>query len=116
MDAAPAITQLLRHDPPRWHVTCGEHDLDRTVETQAHASNLYALHLRLDHANDPDQREPASLDLTGAAIAVLHTDRGTERQGALMVWTALTGLTGRASLDYARAVSTTPTTAVVPPF
>lgn len=116
MDADPRMVKVLRDGPPRWHITCGEHDLDRTVETEAHATNLYALHLRRDHANDPDQREPAAIDVTAAALAVLRTDRGVERAGALAVWQAMTGLTSTEALAYARAVSTTPTTAAVPPF
>lgn len=59
-----------------------------------------------------------TLDLTAAAEAVLRTDRGSERGGALMVWQALTGMSGVDALAYAHAVAATPvrTTAVVPPF
>lgn len=60
---------------------------------------------------------PATVNLTAAAMAVLRTDRGSERSGAMMVWYALTGIRDQGeALAYAHQVAEHPTTAAVIPF
>lgn len=103
----------------RWHVGCDQHQLDRTVDTEAHAANLLALHLRIDHQTTPG--EPATLDLTAAAalVTIIHADpimSDLAKTTARNIWACLTGLEGEAALAYARQVAATQTTAVIPPF
>lgn len=105
--------------PSEYRVICVEHRLDRTVNTEGHANNLLALHLRVDHPGPATG--PATLDVTATAalVLVLHADpimAGSTRTAALHIWEALTGLDGETALAYAREVAGHQTTAVVPPF
>lgn len=109
-----------------YRVWCDEHGLDREVATEAHATNLLALHLRVDHPAPPGG--PPTLDLTAAAryLLVCYDDRdeGPEVRwssgayfAALDMWQALTGLADDEALAYARVVAAgRQVTAVLPPF
>lgn len=121
------VTPLLRGS--RFRVTCADHDLDRTVDTEAHAENLRALHQRLDHPGErpaPDEEAPdgiVDLDLRRAAISVVLAADTTDLPfhygtGVMLLWERLTGLEGTAALTLARqlADSPTPVTAHVAPF
>lgn len=112
----PVMEQITDRE---WVVRCADHNLHRRVETQAHATNLLALHLRKDHPGPTTG--PATLDLTAAAalVVVIHADPimgDLAKTTARNVWTCLTGLEGEAALAYARTVAAHQTTAVIPPF
>lgn len=110
----------------RFWVYCDTHALNRHVETEAHARNLFNLHERVDHADDT---QLIAVDLTAAAQQVTESlfDRAGQsydldvsyNEGSLHVWQALTGLRDDTeALDYARQIATAdpPITATVPPF
>jgi len=114
--------------PPHWGEThdghylvwCDVHSLHRLVDTEAHARNLYALHMRRDHDDDTNL---TAVNVTAAAESLLgeepYSGQGTALEGALAVWAALTGITDDdEALYYARqiAATTPPLTAVIPPF
>lgn len=90
--------------------------LNWTASSQAHADNLLTKHNREYHADEATGPEPRDLDLAAAAAAVLRSDRGSERGGALMVWEALTGMAGADALAYAQQVTVTRQRAALVPF
>lgn len=119
----PTITPMLRGN--RFRVHCTEHRLDRTVDTQSHADNLLALHLRRDHAEDMGTvRDQAvvTLRLSDAAayVAVIHDDPITApltRDTLLRTWALLIGENDLdAALSYARQIAPGDLLAHTPPF
>lgn len=119
----------------RFRVYCTEHNLDRTVETEAHATNLAQLHDRKDHAGEAAEgagvRHPETFNVSAAAdyLLVVHADAQavltehsrTHAEGAyfaaLDLFQALTGLpTTDAALEYARTIRTTGVKAAPIPF
>lgn len=128
MSTAPSIERLA-HLTSGWRVTCEQHKLDRTVESEGHATNLLALHLRRDHSGDAAPAgSPATLNVSKAADYLMvcwegYAPKDSSRSeqvayyAALDMWEALTGLTGDAALAYARTVRDgTKTTAALIPF
>lgn len=118
--SAPTITALT--DPVSWMVSCPEHGLQRIVDTERHAENLLALHLRLDHPADP-RNGSLEVDLRRAALTVVNALDGTDLPhhyaiGILILWESLTGLDEEASQALARqlADSPAPVIAHVAPF
>lgn len=112
---------LLNGGPTGRHrVVCAEHKLDRTVDTEAHASNLLALHLRRDHPGT-SPAEPTVLDVAAAAafVAIMQADYlmpEPSRDATLRVWRLLTGLNDDDALAYAREVAATDQRAALIPF
>lgn len=111
-----------------WVVTCALHDWRWHVETEGHATNLMRKHDReWEHPAPDGIQHPDTFDLSGAADYVLvcladHDDDPNPDHGrasyytALDLWERLTGLTGAAALDYARAIRETSTRATTIPF
>lgn len=114
----PAITPMLRGG--RFRVTCSEHQLDRTVDTESHANNLLALHLRRDHPLPADDAAVAHLSDAAAYVAVLHDDHLTSsdaRDAVLRTWALLLGKTDLdEALAYARRIAPADLLAFTTPF
>jgi hypothetical protein len=114
----PTIIPLLNGGPTGRHrVVCSEHNLDRTVLTEGHATNLLALHLRIDHGGTG----PADLDVAAAAafVVILDADPNmspTAKTAVANVWVLLTGMEREAALAYAREVAATSQRAALLPF
>lgn len=103
---------LIGRDPMRWEVTCTEHALFRIVYTDDHATNLAALHNRVDHTEPtPDALE---FNVTAAAKAYLNTG---DDPAARVVWESLVVGTGEDPRALAERLSGGPATiAYTAPF
>jgi len=104
--------------PNGWRVTCEEHSLDRYVDTDEHAMNLFALHQREDH---PATTERHLLPAEAARFVLLVLDDSaldeSHRVVARGVWEQLTGLHADEAVTYARDLAARPgvTLAHIPP-
>lgn len=89
----PTITPVT--DPVGFHVFCGEHGLTRTVSSERHATNLLALHLRIDHA-DEGVALLVEANLTEAAqwLVALRADKNLvpAYRAVESMWAMLVGL------------------------
>lgn len=100
-------------------VVCPTHDLRRIVKTERHATNLLALHLRIDHTADLPLTEVHLSAGAAVLIEALEDTRGRNARVLLEVWRALVGADTHAE---ARAqaerlvLAAGDVTAVVPPF
>lgn len=106
-----------------FRVLCAEHGLDRTVETERHATNLLNLHLRKDHPVTPPDGIPDALNVTAFAqwVVLLHGDGllGGPYRGAIGAWCEATGAPDdETGLAWARQIAETrpPVHAAIPPF
>jgi hypothetical protein len=89
----PTITPVT--DPVGFHVFCGEHGLARTVSSERHATNLLALHLRIDHADEHgDLMIEANLTEAAQWLVALKADRNLvpAYRAVLSMWAMLVGL------------------------
>jgi hypothetical protein len=114
--SGPQIEPVGGHS---FRVTCTQHHLNRTVDTEAHATNLLNLHMRRDHG--ADQGAPADLDVAAAAafVVILDADPNmspTAKTAVANVWVLLTGMEREAALAYAREVAATSQRAALLPF
>ena len=127
-----AQVERLANLTSAYRVTCAEHGLDRTVESEAHATNLAQLHDRKDHADvvadSTGVTHPPTFNLSAAAdyLLICHGERLDGPLGssnypsyaaALDLFQALCGFRDEAAtLAYARSIRENRTTATVIPF
>lgn len=119
--SGPLVAMVHTRSATRWRVVCQEHGLDRTVDTERHADNIAALHLRVDHAED-HALEDVNLSDAAAYVVAVFTDTTLPPSVATAVvkgWRLLVGAdSDTAALAYAHDVADRPgtVTATVAPF
>lgn len=123
MSAEVPVMELTRNPVDgTWGFICRAHGLHRHGLVERHALNVERKHMREDH---PDENPP--LNLSALAADVLAAQRIASRSNVteqqVMTWNAmavawqtLTGMTRRASLDYAKAIVDRELVAYVPTF
>lgn len=92
----------------KFRVTCSGHGLDRTVDTEVHARNLLALHLRKDHPASVRAVDTFAISDAAAFVVIMDADHlmsTTAKDAALSVFALLVGMPKPDALAYAHAVN-----------